>query len=53
MTHSSGKSLGVLKAANHELNLIKIIWRVLKKEKKLKPILYCLENYHNTKKVKL
>lgn len=51
MTHSSGKSLGVLKAANHELNLVKIIWRALKNEKKL--ILYCLENYYNKKKVKL
>lgn len=51
MTHSSGKSLGVLKAANHKLNLVKIIWRALKNEKKL--ILYRLENYYNKKKVKL
>ena len=51
MTYSCSESLDVLKAANHELNLVKIIWRTLKNEKEL--MLYCLEHYYNKKKVGL
>lgn len=41
LTDSSGKSLSVLKAANHELNSVRIIWRALENERER--IVYCFK----------